>query len=335
MISVIVPIYNVEQYLVKCLDSLMAQSCKDLEIILVDDGSPDNCPAICDEYAQKDSRFKVVHKQNGGLISARQAGLQLAKGEYIGFVDGDDWIEPDMFEEFSDVIGKYNPDMAVCQFFYSYPDREEKSNYNLTNEFYTKQQIQTDIIPTMLFNGTYFHFGVYPNCWSKVYKKELLKANLMCVDTRTTIGEDTSFTYPCIMDANSICFVDKALYHYRINQQSMTKKYDAKLKDIILLPYEVLKNKSADFDISNQLNYYLLYLVNFVVRNEANANNPNSAKDKKAVLGEFTKNSMIKNAVKCTNASVLPVQTKIIRFCLVNGLTNILYLYTKVLKRFM
>ena len=97
-ISVIVPVYNVENYLRRCVDSIINQTYKNLEIILVDDGSPDNCPVICDEYAQKDSRIKVIHKENGGLSSARNCGMDMATGEYIGFVDGDDWIESDMYK---------------------------------------------------------------------------------------------------------------------------------------------------------------------------------------------------------------------------------------------
>ena len=98
LISVIVPVYNVEKFLVKCVDSILAQTYTNLEIIIVDDGSPDNCPAICDELAKKDSRIKVIHKENGGASSARNAGLDIAKGEYIGFVDGDDYIAKDMYE---------------------------------------------------------------------------------------------------------------------------------------------------------------------------------------------------------------------------------------------
>ena len=96
-ISVIVPIYKVEAYLRQCVDSILAQTYTDLDIVLVDDGSTDNCPAICDAYARKDARVQVVHKPNGGLMSARQAGLRVAKGDYVGFVDGDDWIESDMY----------------------------------------------------------------------------------------------------------------------------------------------------------------------------------------------------------------------------------------------
>ena len=98
MISVIVPIYNVEKYLARCVDSIVNQTYKNLEIILVDDGSPDRCPQMCDDYAEKDSRIKVIHKKNGGLSDARNAGMAVATGEYISFIDSDDWIETSMFE---------------------------------------------------------------------------------------------------------------------------------------------------------------------------------------------------------------------------------------------
>lgn len=101
MISIIVPVYNVEKYLERCIESIVNQTYKDIEIILVDDGSPDNCPVICDRYAEKDNRIKVIHKQNGGLINARKSGLEIAQGDYIGFVDSDDWIEPEMYEYFA------------------------------------------------------------------------------------------------------------------------------------------------------------------------------------------------------------------------------------------
>ncbi len=100
LFSIIIPVYNVEKYLNKCVDSVLNQTFTDFEVILVDDGSPDNCPAICDSYAEKDKRVRVIHKQNGGLICARKSGLEAARGDYIGFVDSDDWIEENMYELF-------------------------------------------------------------------------------------------------------------------------------------------------------------------------------------------------------------------------------------------
>jgi glycosyltransferase involved in cell wall biosynthesis len=114
LISVVVPIYNVAAYLRKCVDSILAQTHQNLEVILVDDGSPDECPAICEEYAKKDARIKVVHKQNGGLASARNAGIDIAQGEYLGFVDSDDWVDADMFELLLQANLENGTDIAVC-----------------------------------------------------------------------------------------------------------------------------------------------------------------------------------------------------------------------------
>ena len=113
-VSVIVPVYNTEQYLKECVDSLLKQTLTDLEIILIDDGSPDNSAYICDEYAKLDSRVKVIHKENGGLSSARNAALDICKGEYIGFVDSDDFVEPTMFEELYNSAINYNSDISIC-----------------------------------------------------------------------------------------------------------------------------------------------------------------------------------------------------------------------------
>ena len=112
MISVIVPIYNVEKYLARCVDSIVNQTYKNLEIILVDDGSPDRCPQMCDDYAEKDSRIKVIHKKNGGLSDARNAGMAVATGEYISFIDSDDWIETSMFELLLNNIFQYDCEIS-------------------------------------------------------------------------------------------------------------------------------------------------------------------------------------------------------------------------------
>ena len=118
MISIIVPIYNVEKYLSKCIDSILAQTYNDIEVILVDDGSPDNCPMICDEYAQKDNRVIVIHQKNAGVSAARNAGLKAAHGEYIGFVDPDDWISSSMYQEMITALERENADLAICGYDY-------------------------------------------------------------------------------------------------------------------------------------------------------------------------------------------------------------------------
>ncbi len=334
MISIIVPIYKVEEYLHQCVDSILSQTYQNLEIILVDDGSPDNCPQMCDEYAAADSRIKVVHKENGGLMSARQAGLKIAGGDYIGFVDGDDWIEPDMYEHFANAIAKYAPDTAVCEFYYSHADRDEKSHQKFSQPFYTKNMLLEEIYPTMLFDNKFYRYGIMPSCWSKVYKKELLEKHLFQVDPKITIGEDAAFTYPCLLDSQCVAYIDRALYHYRINPKSMTQSYSADLQERILIPYNILKEylPSSCYDYSSQLDYYLLYLINGIIRNEANPVNPKSFAQTREILRGFSDNENIRLAAKKVNPKLLPFHTKWIAKCFAKKRVTLLFIYTKLLK---
>ena len=334
MISVIVPIYKVEKYLRQCIESLVAQTERDLEIILVNDGSPDNCPAICDEYSQKDSRIKVVHKQNGGLVSARKAGLEAAKGEYIGFVDGDDWVEPDMYEKMHSAVDKFNPDMVISEFNCDFDDHSETSSQCFSEKLYSKEQLNSEIYPIMLFNGTYYRFGVNPNCWSKLYRRELLEKNLPLVDNRIRMGEDAAFTYPCLLDAKSVFGIKTPMYHYRITNQSMSTAYDESLHDIILLAYERLKEKNngSEYDISSQLDYYLLYMTNFLVRNESKSYNKKSKEERNKIINGIARNEDIKHAAQKVSPSVLPLHTKLLTAALKSGSAAAIKLYMLFLK---
>lgn len=339
MISVIVPIYGVEKYIRKCVESISAQNMSELEIILVDDGSPDECPKICDEYARKDGRIKVVHKENGGLVSARKAGLEASSGEYVGFVDGDDRIEPDMYSEFQLIIDKYAPDMIVSEYCCDFDGKTEMSAQCFREGLYSKKQLFTEIYPKILYSGRFYRFGISPNCWSKVFKKELLKKNLMQVDSRTRMGEDAAFTYPCMLDAKDICYINKPFYHYRIIASSMSRGYDGELEGIIMLPYESLKaaNEKCGFDMTEQLNYYLLFLVNFLIRNEAKVLNAKSREQVKRTIKKIVKNIEVRTAVRRVRLSVLPVHTKIIvcflRLRSVLGLYIYMMLFTKYSER--
>ena len=331
MISIIVPIYNVENYVNKCIESIINQTHKNIEIILVDDGSPDNCASICDQYAKEDSRVNVVHQENKGLIEARKSGLRAATGDYVCFVDGDDWIEEDMYEHIASQIEKYSPDCVITQFYYSYPDKEEKSSYCFDKEFYSREELENEVFPIMLFNGSYYSFGVYPNCWTKVFKRELLEKHLYSVDSRIRMGEDIAFTYPCLMECQSVAFVDKALYHYRINYSSMTKSYDKTLKEIFLIPYDSLVRASSELgvDLSEQLPYYLLYLINFLIRNEVMGN----GKDTNGIIkGIFDNHCLMENLSKI-NIQLLPKHTRILYQALIKKNYTLIKLYMKLLRR--
>lgn len=336
-ISVIVPIYKVEKYIRECVESIIGQSYENLEIILVDDGSPDNCPAICDEYAKSDNRVKVVHKNNGGLMSARQAGLEVAVGDYVTFVDGDDSIEPDMYARFADAIGKYSPDMALCEFYYSFSDRKEPSKQHLEKEFYTKAEMEAEIYPAMLFSGEYYEFGVMPCCWSKLFKRELLERHLYSVDQRIKMGEDAAFTYPCLLEAESLAYISAPLYNYRQENASMSNSYDANMADTILIPYRILKKSFGKYEgrynLDRQLNMYLFYLLNVLLRNESKSSNSRTAKYEKMLLRETISNDVAEE-IKLLDNSAMPARKKLVKKMIAGKKTDQIWLYLKVIGRF-
>lgn len=223
--SVIIPIYNVEPFLHKCVDSLLAQAYEDVEIILVDDGSPDNCSAICDTYAQKDSRVKVIHKPNGGLVSARQAGCEVATGEYILNVDGDDWVMPDYFEKISAIAQQYAPDCICFGAIHVRDDYAAEHPLSDHDQQYDKQAICERIFPKLIENITGKYYS--PTIWSKAIKRELYTPEQLAVDKRIKIGEDHACTKPILYKCDTLYIMKECLYCYRLNPLSMTKNKKA------------------------------------------------------------------------------------------------------------
>ncbi len=224
LISVIVPIYGIEPYLRKCIDSIRYQTYTNLEIILVDDGSIDGCPQICDEYKKKDSRIKVIHKANGGLVSARKAGLQQATADLIGYVDGDDWIEPDFYENLYKSQAESGADIVTDGFCRDLLTSSEIITNNIPTGLYT--DLAKDVYPTMLCAGDYFYFGIYSYVWNKLFKKSILLESQMLVDERIVVGEDLACTFPALLKAKSLCIIDRCAYHYEQRAGSMLKTID-------------------------------------------------------------------------------------------------------------
>lgn len=210
LVSVIVPIYRVEDYIRQCIESILRQTHKNLEIILVDDGSPDGCPAICDEYAKTDDRIKVIHKKNGGLSDARNAGLEIASGEYIGFVDSDDWIKPDMFEYLLQGICGYGADISYCNWI----------NVHETWVDYQNEQIDKVYTAETALNELFFD-RLKNFAWNKLYKAELWNG------VRFPAGrtfEDILTTYKLFEKAVRIAILKEPKYCYRIRQNSITNE---------------------------------------------------------------------------------------------------------------
>lgn len=222
LISIIVPVYKVEPYLRRCLDSICGQTYRNLEILLIDDGSPDSCGEICEEYAAKDSRIQVIHQANCGIASARNSGLARAAGEWIGFVDSDDWIEPDMYEYLSLSMREQGADIAVCSRYEHTKEKELFRGWRQVEYLNTEQAIQA-----LLEND-----GLKNFMWDKLWRRELF-AGISFPDGRTF--EDVSVTHRLFARARCVVCLPEAKYHYRLRSGSI----------------------SDDTSLKNKMDYYL------------------------------------------------------------------------------
>lgn len=220
--SIIIPIYKVEEFLHKCVDSLLCQDYSNMEIILVDDGSPDNCPQICDDYTRQDARIKVVHKVNGGLVSARQAGCEVAEGDYIVAVDGDDWVANNYFDALDKIVDDCNPDIICFGAFYAYDNKCEEHKVSLKAGKYSREDIEKIVFPFLIEDSKCRCFT--PSIWSKAVRREIYIKAQMSVDPRIKIGEDHAVSKLAIYKADNMYVSEKCLYYYRINPLSMTKE---------------------------------------------------------------------------------------------------------------
>lgn len=208
-VSVIVPIYKVEKYLTRCIESIRSQSYENLEIILVDDGSPDHCDKICDEYAMKDSRIQVIHKKNGGLSDARNAGMKIATGQIISFIDSDDWIEPDMLKDMVGMMNTHDSDIVVCGFYTT--DGTVKHNSYITDQVF-------NYTPTEALEILCESRIIESHAWDKIYRREVLEGIEF---PKGKLYEDVFVMHSIFEKAKQITFIDHPYYNYYQRQGSI------------------------------------------------------------------------------------------------------------------
>ena len=215
LISIVVSIYNEWEYLDKCIDSIVNQTYKNIEIILVDDGSTDCCGEICDKYAEQDSRIIVIHKPNGGLVSARKAGTKEASGDYIINVDGDDWIEKERIQNLVKGIEQYHADIIYMDgYVREYPDNQVMVKGNLRRGFYTKQQVQEEILMKLASTNHFYEKNIEMFMWLWAFKRELIKEKQPLIDERISMGEDLACVCECLASTNSVSVIEGGSYHY-------------------------------------------------------------------------------------------------------------------------
>ncbi len=271
--SVIVPIYKVEKYLKRCIDSILKQTYTNFELILVDDGSPDDCPKICDDYAKKDERVKVIHKKNAGLVAARNTGILEAVGDYICYVDGDDWIADNSLEiVWNKAIEKYDLDMVIYGAVRQYDNYQEKIPNSVSEGLYDKNKLQSEIYPYMMYdNRKPFCTGlIFPVAWNKIYKREFLLQHY-CKEEKIRMGEDNAFVFECLYEAKTVYFCNDILYFYnQLNSESMVHSYDETRFDNndLLIKYMESNLKGKDIVLDEQLNAFKAYWLIMAVFHE-------------------------------------------------------------------
>lgn len=262
LISIIIPVYNIEKYLKNCLDSVCNQTYTSLQIILVDDGSTDSSGDICDQYARHDNRILVIHKENGGLSDARNAGMRVVEGAYIGFVDGDDWIEPDMYENMLEFCKKYDLDVIAARFIEERIDDVSKDQYSGVFEVFSGIQM---LEINLYGKGNRL---VSNAVWDRLYKRELLQGLLF---PKGKCYEDICFTTEVFLRADKCGYWDRGIYHYRIREDSimgMGGRNKTFFNPNMITDYLVLMKQKADLlyaagytDLGDESLFQYLYQV--------------------------------------------------------------------------
>lgn len=333
-ISIIVPIYNVEKYLDRCVNSLICQTLTEIEIILVDDSSPDNCPKMCDEYAKKDGRIKVIHKQNGGLGFARNSGMEKATGEYVAFVDSDDYVETDMFELMYNAAKSCDADFVRADNF-----RETADGKILNADYvsplhegqYDKQQLRDELLFPQLGMMPEESGDKYVSCsvWRNIYRKSIIdKYELKFVSERDLISEDIPFNLQFMMKCETAFVTNKKLYHYIVNDKSLTQGYKADRFDKEIILYNALCDMTKAADIYDncaiRLKRHILDRTRRCIKYEF-IGNPDK-KAAKANVRKMTDDSTIKEIFKSYDLSKMPTKYKAVYIMIKHKFVNLLYL---------
>lgn len=234
LVSVLVAVHNIERYVGMCLESIVRQGYQALEIIVVDDGSTDRSGEICDLYAAKEDRIRVIHKPNGGLVSARKVALQAARGRFIGYVDGDDWVGPGFYASLVQAAENSGADAVAAGFSRDLFETSQTLDNAVPEGVYDGERLSW-LFDNLISTGGFFRHGVTTYLWNKLFKREVVEEIQMGVDERISIGEDGAVTYPALLECKRICVVGNHDYHYRQREDSMLKKSSSFDQEILQL----------------------------------------------------------------------------------------------------
>lgn len=338
-VSVIVPVYNVEKYIHRCINSLLEQTLKDIEIILVDDESPDDSGKICDEYAKRHSNIKVIHKANGGLGYARNSGLEVAIGEFVGFIDSDDFIEPNMYEDLYCFAKNNHLDTVFSAGFKFYDKGNIEEKPEVINiKIWENNKIYEDFIPNIIGSPpTYCSDVKYVMsvCRGIYSLKQIQKSNIKFVSEREFLSEDILFNIEYLIKSRKIGMIPKCYYYYCCNDGSLTRSYRPDMKDRMNRLYVAIKEKLQEvmiYDFAN-LNLDRLYLL--MVRGAIKSEflNNTDIKNRKLKLKKLFNDEILTKILKTYPFELLPIKHRIFFHLLKYKVSFVFRIFANVLAK--
>jgi len=301
-ISMIVPVYNVEKYLTRCVESLTGQNWTNLEIILVNDGSKDQSGVLCDQLALQDSRIRVIHKENGGLISAWKCGAEHASGDYISFVDSDDWVELNMLSEMGSRLTGSSREIIASDYIVERENGQQQFIYqSLAPGEYTGDKLAREVKPELL--GREHRLVTISRCM-KLISADLIRKNMHYSDPAIRMSEDTTIMLPCLLDCERLVIMDhKAYYHYLYLDSSMVHKYDSGMYPNMQLLNRITEQVVRDRYTGDELSHMLkrvqmehIHMLFLVLKNEARGNPKGYFKNIRKICKESAVRTIIKQA---------------------------------------
>ena len=316
LVSIIVPVYKVpEQYLRKCIESLINQTLQNIEILLVDDGSPDDCGEICDTYAKKDERIKVLHKENGGLSSARNYGCKYATGKWVMFVDGDDWIDPAMCKDMYYTGQENNVQLVMCGMSKDYGRTSVNYKYPLKeNSIYDKEGCKWLQQQLLVFTS---NIAV---AYAKLINRNLLIENQIFHDEILRQGaEGLEFNLRLFEKLESAIFINKPFYHYIYNDNSISASHNEENHEFVIRCFEKIKKFIDSSENRERLvpwfdNRLLYVIITTAISGYFNPSNIEPYKDKKRKYKAYLQKKIVQDALKTTNTKGNGKQRKIVLF---------------------
>lgn len=330
-LSIIITLYNAERYLRECVESVLNQDYQDFELILIDDGSKDHSLDICREYEKSDSRIHVITQKNQGCTAARKTGMRVVKGQYVSFIDSDDWLDSSMYEKMCQKAKDYSADIVICDFYTAYKDGIVKITQEIDGGFYSKEKLCEEIYPELLCDckARNKFYKILPAVWNKIFKKEIIEEYLLQANDQIKLGEDIVRVYPSLVKAENMYYLKhEYLYFYRQRKGSMTREYDIKyLGNLNALVLDMEKFWVKDKGMECQLAGYTCHMVEEAIENMVFLGAP---KDIKEGFIHSYKGSEVERLVRKYNTNFLSRFQRLKFFLLKRNRFNILFFLCRV-----